>query len=86
MEAFLALLSTLGVSSIIIGLIEVLKTAGLPVRFAPLASVALGVGLAALALVSGLVALNPFVVLCAGLVLGLTACGLYSGSKTTAGK
>lgn len=70
------------ITAVIVGLVQVAKGAGLPTRFAPLLSVVLGVG--------GLIVLTMFKpiaeVIFAGLVVGLTACGLYSGVKTTVGK
>jgi hypothetical protein len=61
---------------LVLALIELLKGLGLPGRFAPLASVALGF---AAAFVLGQAALQ-------GLVIGLSAAGLYSGSKASFGK
>lgn len=65
---------------LIIGVVAVLKNAGLPKRFAPLASLLLGVG--------G-VFLLPYeltvgIQLLLGVGTGLSASGLYSGAKATA--
>ena len=62
---------------ILIGILEVFKKLGLPVKYVPVLSLLLGV-LASVS-VSGLVVEN-FI---QGLVYGLSACGLYSGTKST---
>lgn len=60
---------------IIIGIVEVVKRAGLPKKFSPLVSLALG-------LFFGFVFLETFQEsLIIGLMVGLSATGLYSGSK-----
>nr|WP_295973256.1 hypothetical protein [uncultured Bacillus sp.] len=60
---------------IIIGIVEVIKKAGFPVRFSPLVSLALG-------LFFGFVFQDTFKEsLIIGLITGLSATGLYSGSK-----
>ena len=59
-------------------IVEVVKRAGLPVKFSPLVSVTLGV-------IFGILYVQPLL----GLMVGLSATGLYSGSKnvfTTSGK
>ncbi|MBV9278615.1 MAG: hypothetical protein JOZ41_00895 [Chloroflexi bacterium] len=68
----------------ILGLVQVLKDAGLPDRFAPLTAVLLGIaagaGQASAAhtdILSGAIA---------GLALGLSACGLYSGASNAIGR
>jgi hypothetical protein len=64
--------------AVIIGLVEVVKRIGLPSKFAPLVSVILGVGFSFIfpGETIGLTILF-------GVVTGLTACGLYSGTKAT---
>ena len=68
---------------IIIGIVEVVKRAGLPVKFSPLVSVTLGV-------IFGILYVQPLLDgIVIGLMVGLSATGLYSGSKhvfTTSGK
>lgn len=59
------------ITGMVFALTEVIKMAGLPSRFLPLVSIALGVGLA---IASGQ---SWFV----GIVYGLTASGLYAGAK-----
>jgi L-cystine uptake protein TcyP (sodium:dicarboxylate symporter family) len=60
---------------IIIGIIEVVKRAGLPVKFSPLVSVVLGV-------IFGIFYVQPLLDgIIVGLMVGLSATGLYSGSK-----
>ena len=62
---------------IIIGIVEVVKRAGLPVKFSPLVSVALGV-------IFGILYVQPLLDgIIIGLMVGLSATGLYSGSKNT---
>ncbi len=59
----------------IIGIVEVLKRAGLPIKYSPLASLVLG-------LLFGLFFIESFKEgLIVGLMVGLSATGLYSGSK-----
>ncbi len=59
-------------SPIVIGLVGTVKALGLDSKFAPLASIAFGIGLS---LVLGA---HPLV----GIVAGLSASGLYSGTKS----
>lgn len=66
--------------AIILALTELAKRVGVPTQFAPLVSLALGIGLAFL--VAGLTVDN-FVT---GLILGLSASGLWSGTKSVLGK
>ncbi len=68
-------------TSATVGLVQVVKTIGLPTRFAPLVSVLIGVGMAALFGGGFHIAIIGM-----GIMIGLTSCGLYSGIKTTAGK
>lgn len=58
-----------------VGLVEVVKSLGIPDRFAPLASIFLGIGLSFFVMPS-----LPTVIL-GGIVIGLTASGLYSGTR-----
>lgn len=62
---------------VILGVVSLIKGLGLPSRFAPLASVILGLG------VSFLIGGTPFIVIMGGLIVGLSASGLYSGTKAT---
>ena len=64
---------------VVIGLVEVAKSAGLPPRLAPLASIALGIGLSALA---GLMWQQALI---QGTLVGLASCGLWSGARATMG-
>jgi len=60
---------------IIIGIVEVIKRAGLPIKYSPLVSLVLG-------LVFGILYVDPLLDgIIAGLMVGLSATGLYSGSK-----
>lgn len=61
---------------LIVGLVELIKQFGLSSRYAALCSVLLGVG-AGFVLHPG----NPSQAVIVGLMLGLSASGLYSGGK-----
>lgn len=61
---------------VITGVVQAIKTAGLPSRFAPLASICLGV-LACVGLLQQEIAIE----ILQGVVVGLAASGLYSGAK-----
>lgn len=60
---------------VVIGLVQIVKNIGLPSRFAPLTSIALGIG----ALMLDGVVWQAAVV--QGIIVGLVASGLFSGSK-----
>lgn len=60
---------------IIVGIVEMMKKMGLPGKYSPIVSIVLGIG--------GIFLLGGFSVESGlrGLVFGLSASGLYSGSK-----
>ena len=64
---------------VIVGVVSALKLAGLPDRYSPLTAILLGVVASALVFPAGTVGLTIFW----GVVSGLTAAGLYSGTKAT---
>lgn len=66
------------ITAVIVGLMEVAKNLGLKTQYIPLASVALGV-LAGCAYGTGDIKANVLI----GLAIGLSSCGLYSGTKAT---
>ena len=66
-----------GAVPITLGLVAIVKLAGLPSRFAPLASILIGVGLVALTGVTWQAGIVQ------GIIVGLAASGLWSGSKAT---
>lgn len=70
----------IGIVPVIIGLTQVVKLAGLPSRYAPLFAVLLGVCISTA--VSPVTGMNVLL----GIVYGLTASGLYSGTKAVSGK
>lgn len=74
-------IGSVSIVGLIIGLVEVLKRIGFPPRYAPLASVGFGLilGLATMGVsVDGVIG---------GIVVGLSASGLYdTGKKTILGK
>ncbi len=81
MEVFIA---GLPASGVIVALVEGAKRLGLPARYAPLVAVALGL---ACGLVAYLVRVVPSLggwaeAAGGGIVLGLVAAGLYSGTKS----
>ena len=80
MDPTLPLLELAG-AGIVTGLVQVAKTAGLQDRWAPLASVLLGLALG-LFYVAAAAVTWPVGVL-GGIVAGLTASGLYSGTRAT---
>ena len=60
---------------IILGIVEVLKRSGLPIKYSPLASLLLGI-------LFGVFFIDSFKEgLIVGMMVGLSATGLYSGSK-----
>lgn len=63
--------------AIIIGLTEAIKRIGLKTKYAPLCAIALSLGLTFVTMGATTESLI------AGLVVGLTSVGLYSGVKTT---
>jgi hypothetical protein len=70
---------------ITIGIVQVIKDAfSVDKRFVPLISVITGLALCPGSLF--LVGQNPWYGLFGGLIVGLSACGLYSGVKATKGK
>lgn len=64
---------------LIVGLVEVLKKAGLPKKFLPLSSLILGVAAGTLYVYPA----NLKAGIIVGLMMGLSASGLYSGTKNT---
>lgn len=65
---------------VVVGVVQVIKSTGLPDRWAPLTSLVLGLGVGILA--GG----TPLVMVLGGLVIGLSASGMYSGAKATFAK
>lgn len=61
---------------IVLGLVEVAKRLNLPSKYAPLASILIGIGLVAL---TGVI---WQAVIVQGIIVGLAASGLWSGVKT----
>lgn len=64
---------------VIVGVVELLKRIGLPVKWAPLAALALGQAAGLLYVAPG----DPLKGVLAGVVLALAAVGLWSGPKNT---
>lgn len=62
---------------VILGVVEIAKGFGLPSKYASLLSVVLGIGLMLLAVGDASIRTN----ILQGVVYGLSASGLYSGSK-----
>ncbi|HBT19826.1 MAG TPA: hypothetical protein DEA47_00365 [Peptococcaceae bacterium] len=74
-------ISVYGISliPIIVGIVQLAKKFGFPTRFAPLLSLLLGFTAAFVYIAPG----QPKEAVLLGLVMGLSAVGLYSGSKNT---
>jgi EamA domain-containing membrane protein RarD len=68
--------------AVVIGLVALANGLGLPKRFSPVVAVVLGVSFGVVYLTPGNVKLGVL----AGIVLGLSAVGLYSGTKNMLGK
>ena len=68
----------IGSIPVVLGVVSALKTIGLPSKWSPLVSIGLSLVLAFF--VGGL---TLFDVILQGLIVGLSASGLYSGTKTT---
>jgi hypothetical protein len=70
------------ITAVVIALVEVAKQLGLPTKWCPVLAILIGVG--------GLLGLSvsrPITeVIFTGLVVGLSAVGLYSGTRATIGK
>lgn len=81
MEADISLASLSVSIAVVVGLVEVVKRIGLPDRFAPLLSVLFGIGAA-----FAFPAATPVVTVFTGVIIGLSASGLYSGTRAVAGK
>lgn len=64
--------------AVALGLTEVIKTLGLDSKYAPLLSVIIGLGISFLN-ANAITSTAAF----AGIIYGLSACGLFSGAKTT---
>lgn len=62
---------------LVTGLVEAIKKAGLPSRFAPVTSVVLGIA------VSWVYAEGIADIFLSGVIVGLSASGLYSGGRAT---
>lgn len=75
------IISTGSVMAAVMGITQAIKMLGLPSRFAPITSVAVGIAFAMFFLKTS----TPEAVF-AGIVMGLTVSGLYSGGKALLGK
>jgi hypothetical protein len=71
---------------LIVALVELAKRQGLPDQRAPLIAVGLGVLFMILGRLDQPVLGTWYEVVLHGLVVGLTACGLYSGGRAVAGR
>ena len=67
---------------ILIGINEVVKRIGIANRFIPIVSVLLGIGVSFIT--PGVT--TSFIAIIGGIVIGLSAVGLYSGTRSTIGK
>jgi len=69
-----------GISAVIVGLVEIVKRVGMPSKFAGLLAVFLGI-LAVLSLSLSQGQIQWYESIRDGIILGLTAAGVYSGTK-----
>jgi len=76
------LVAGIPLSLLVMGCVAALRQAGLPSKYAPMVSVALGITFALIAYVTDTVEFSTwFAALVAGIVSGLTASGIYSSVK-----
>lgn len=68
------------VVAIVIGIVQALKVAGVNKRYLPISSVCIGILAAFVAGIHGALPANELVI--QGIIAGLSACGLWSGTKT----
>jgi hypothetical protein len=73
------------IAALIVGLIEVAKKLGLPTRYAPAVAVVFGI-VFAVAYKIDTANGSWLEAVVTGIMVGLTAAGLYSGSKATLGR
>ena len=78
-------ITMLGLSAIVVGLVEVVKRAGLPDRVAPIAALAIGICIAFIGK-TWLPTQGAADVILYGLIMGLSSMGLYSGGRAIAEK
>lgn len=74
-------LTAAAAAPLVVALVEAAKRAGLPAAYAPIAAVAFAIPL--VALLGGAIDTEALVT---GIVAGLSAAGLYSGTKAVAAK
>jgi hypothetical protein len=74
-------ISIAAIAAITVGMVQIVKQVGLPVKFAPLVALGFGVGLSALTV--SITNLSWPMVIVSGLIAGLTSVGAYSGVKNT---
>jgi hypothetical protein len=88
MDSSSALVGGVTAVPLIIGLVAAIRQVGLPDRFAPLVSIALGVlmGITGAYLTGPMTPQSLVTGVIVGLGLGLAASGAYSGTKATLGK
>lgn len=78
----LEIVAGLPLSIVVMGLVAAAREAGMPQRYAPAVSLALGIVLAVLAHVTGTVVFSTwFAAFVTGISSGLMASGLYSSTK-----
>lgn len=76
----------LAVSAFVYLLVAAIRQAGLPDRWAPLASLAIGAALGMMVRMAGIGDGNAMMALLSGVVGSAIASGVYSGTKTVAGR
>lgn len=68
-------------AALTLGLVQMIKSFGVPGKFAPLGALIFGIGLSLLAMPINSLEVVPSIF--QGLIIGLTSVGLYSGVKNT---
>lgn len=74
-------ITTIATVPAVIALVTLIKDLGLPSKLAPLAAVVLGVALSVLAALSLGTVTNWYETISLGVILGLSAAGLYDGAR-----
>lgn len=70
------------IAALVVGLVEMIKqTTGLPSRFASLVALVLSIAFTVLGYYVGGAFESAFEAIVLGIMIGLSACGLYSGGK-----
>lgn len=74
--------------AVIVGLVQVVKGTGLSEQWLPLVAVVMGLGASVLARAAGAIVppVDTYTLILSGIICGLSAVGLYSSARATAGR